>query len=177
VLRIPRKLHGWLRKHSLKLLAITDTPNAIAGGVTIGILFGFSPLFGLKTLLSLLFAWLFGCNLLAAAIAVTLHDLAFLFMPLFYRWEYDVGFWFLHHEWPPRFHWLPGFRRVHFDMHWMGNWRTLFTVGKPLLIGWAALGAPVALATFFTARGLIARHRRKHPKPAETPLDASSPKS
>jgi len=47
----------WLKEHSLKLLAIRDTPNAIAGGVAIGIFFGFTPLVGLKTLLSIFFAW------------------------------------------------------------------------------------------------------------------------
>ena len=44
----------WLHEHSLKLLAIRDTPEAIAGGVAIGIFFGFTPLFGLKTALTIL---------------------------------------------------------------------------------------------------------------------------
>jgi uncharacterized protein (DUF2062 family) len=35
----------WWREHSLKLLAIRDTPKAIAGGVGIGVFFGFTPLF------------------------------------------------------------------------------------------------------------------------------------
>jgi uncharacterized protein len=163
LLKIPIRLHGWLRKHSLKLLAIRDTPNAIAGGVAIGMLFGLSPLFGLKTLLSLLCAWLFGCNLLAAVIAVTLHDLLLPFMPLFYRWEYDVGYWVMHHQWPPRLQWLPGLRRIRFDLHWLGNWRSLFTVGKPLLLGWALLGIPVALATFAITKQCIVRYRHRHP--------------
>src|SRR5206468_1791236 len=62
------KLRPWLREHSLKLLAIRDTPNAIAGGVAIGIFFGFTPLVGLKTLLSIFFAWLTRCNIVAAAL-------------------------------------------------------------------------------------------------------------
>jgi len=161
-------LHGWLRKHSLKLLAIRDTPNAIAGGVAIGIFFGFSPLFGLKTLLALLFAWLFGCNLLAAVIAVTLHDLILPFMPVFYRWEYDVGYWLMHHyQWPQRFHWSFRMRRIHSD--WRDNLRALFTMGKPLLLGSVLLGGPVALATFFVSRSLIVHHRLKHPRPPESP--------
>jgi uncharacterized protein len=176
VLRIPRKLHGWLRKHSLRLLAITDTPNAIAGGVAIGILFGFSPLFGLKTLLSLFFAWLFGCNLLAAAIAVTLHDLIIPLMPVLLRYEYDVGYWLMHHQWPPPFHWLPGLRRIPTSMHWLDNWRRLLTVGKPWLLGWVVLGSPVALASFAITRGLIIRHRRKHPKTTESSTSDGLPK-
>ena len=51
-------LRRWLHEHSLKLLAIRDTPEAIAGGVTIGVFFGFMPLFGMKTALALFFAWL-----------------------------------------------------------------------------------------------------------------------
>ena len=56
----------WFRKHSLKLLAIRDTPQAIAGGVAIGMFFGFTPLFGLKTILAIFCAWLTGSNILAA---------------------------------------------------------------------------------------------------------------
>ena len=173
MLRIPGKVHGWLRKHSLKLLAITDTPNAIAGGVAIGMFFGFTPLFGLKTLLSLLFAWLFGCNLLAAAIAVTLHDIALPFMPVVYRWEYEVGYWLLSqpHHWPPHL------RRVRWDPHALRSWTTFLTVGKPWLLGSVVYGMPVALATFVLTRGLIVRHRRKHPKPAGALPDASLPKN
>ena len=59
----------WFQEHSLKLLAIRDTPEAIAGGVAIGIFIGFTPLFGLKTILTILFAWLTGSNIIAAVIA------------------------------------------------------------------------------------------------------------
>ena len=83
----------WFRKHSLRLLAIRDTPEAIAGGVALGLFFGFSPLFGFKTLLAILFAWLTGSNILAAVIAVTMHDILLPFMPVIYRWEYDMGYW------------------------------------------------------------------------------------
>src|SRR5215467_5763703 len=95
-------LRRWLHEHSLKLLAIRDAPVAVAGGVAIGIFFGFTPLFGLRMLLSLFFAWLLRCNLLAAVIATTLHDVVLPFMPVVFRWEYDIGFWLLSkpHHWP-----------------------------------------------------------------------------
>src|SRR5712691_3690685 len=116
----------WLHEHSLRLLAIRDTPNAIAGGVAIGIFFGFTPLFGLKTLLSIFFAWLMRCNILAAVIAVTLHDIAIPFMPVLYRWEYKVGYWLLSnpHEWPP------SLAQMHWDFHTWRRWTKFFTVGK-----------------------------------------------
>ena len=62
----------WLHEHSLKLLAIRDTPEAIAGGVAIGIFFGFSALFGLKTVLTIFFAWLTRSNILAAVLIQSL---------------------------------------------------------------------------------------------------------
>src|SRR5436305_7338452 len=91
----------WLHEHSLKLLAIRDTPVAIAGGVAIGIFFGFTPLFGLKTLSAMFFAWLTRSNILAAVIAGTLHDVILPFMPVIYLVEYKMGFWLLNQEWPP----------------------------------------------------------------------------
>jgi len=159
VRRIPVKLHAWLRKHSLKLLAIRDTPNAIAGGVAIGIFFGFTPLFGLKTLLSLFFAWLTGCNLLAAVIAVTLHDAVLPFMPMIYRWEYDIGYWLLSqpHKWPaPLTH-------LRLELHTWRSWTTFFTVaiGKRLLVGSVVCATPVAVLVFAVTRVFVIRHHRK----------------
>src|SRR2546427_353020 len=124
-------LRKWFKEHSLKLLAIRDTPNAIAGGVAIGIFFGFTPLVGLKTLLSILFAWLMRCNIVAAAIAVTLHDVALPFMPVLFRWEYNIGYWLLSdpHHWPDRLR----------DLHWRARegrgWGAFFFVWPPLVVG------------------------------------------
>ena len=81
----------WLHEHSLKLLAIRDTPEAIAGGVAIGIFFGFTPLIGLKTALTILFAWLTRSNIIAAVIASAAHDISCRLMPVIFRWEYERG--------------------------------------------------------------------------------------
>ena len=75
----------WLQEHSLKLLAIRDTPEAIAGGVAIGIFIGFTPLFGLKTVLTILFAWLTRSNIIAAVIASAAHDVILPLMPVVFR--------------------------------------------------------------------------------------------
>lgn len=148
-------IHRWLHEHSLKLLAIRDTPEAIAGGVAIGMFFGFTPLFGLKTLSAIFFAWLTRSNILAAVIAGTLHDIILPFMPVIYRWEYNVGYWILNHphHWPPPMHW--GGRST-----WR-HWTTFFTVGKPLLVGGCLLATPVSVASFFITRQIVARHQRK----------------
>src|SRR6185369_1983070 len=96
-------LKRWFKEHSLKLLAIRDTPEAIAGGVAIGIFFSLVPLFGLKTILTIFFAWLTRSYLVAAFLASASHNIVLPLMPLLYRGEYDVGYWLLSnpHHWPP----------------------------------------------------------------------------
>jgi len=150
-------LRRWFHQHSLKLLAIRDTPEAIAGGVAIGVFFGFMPLFGLKTILAIFVAWLTGSNILAAVISGALHDVILPLMPIIYRWEYDVGYWLLSHphRWP-----LP-FIHVRFEAGAWHNWARLFSVGKPLLLGGFVCAAPFALVCFFLTREILARHQRK----------------
>jgi hypothetical protein len=146
----------------LKLLAIRDTPQAIAGGVAIGIFFGFMPLFGFKTLSAILFAWLTGSNILAAVLAGTAHDVIFPFMPAIYFWEYDLGYFILHHQWPRSV-----VKLVLTPATWR-SWTTFVTIGKPMLLGAALCGAPVAAGFFFATRRIVARHQRKrHRRPEE----------
>jgi uncharacterized protein (DUF2062 family) len=160
----------WLQQHSLKLLAIRDTPEAIAGGVAIGVFFGFMPLFGLKTLSAIFFAWLTGSNILAAVISGALHDVLLPVMPVIYRWEYDIGYWLLSHphQWPM------SITHLHFEPGAWHNWHRLFSVGKPLLAGGFVLCLPVALAVFFITRSILARHQRKKLLQAGPPVPEES---
>ncbi len=147
----------WLHEHSLKLLAIRDTPQAIAGGIAIGVFFGFMPVFGLKTLSSIFFAWLTGSNILAAVIAGALHDIILPLMPAIYVWQYDLGFWILSspHHFPPAIY---KFRMEGPAWHF---WTTFFSIGKPLLVGGVICSTPAAVVTFFLSKSLVARHQRK----------------
>jgi uncharacterized protein len=151
-------LKRWFEDHSLKLLAIRDTPEAIAGGVAIGVLFGFSPLFGLKTLGAMLLAWLTRSNILAAVIAVTLHDLVLPLMPVLYWWEYSLGYWMLNHEWPKH--------EAHFvfRLHELLNWTVIARFGPALrasMVGWVIIGLPASAASYVATKVVIIRHRRK----------------
>ena len=164
--------HRWLHEHSLKLLAIRDTPEAIAGGVAIGIFIGFTPLVGLKTALTILFAWLTRSNIIAAVIASAAHDILWPVMPVIFRWEYDVGFWLLSqpHRLPP------SLTKAHLDLHFLRNWTNLLTVGKPLLIGSLVCSAPFALISYLFTKRLVARHQhKKHAQAApEEPIHEST---
>jgi uncharacterized protein (DUF2062 family) len=148
-------LRRWFETHSLKLLAIRDTPEAIAGGVAIGIFFGFTPLFGLKTVGAIAVAWLTRSNILAAVLAGAMHDLVLPFMPVVYIWEYKIGFLLLHHEWPRKL--------TNIRLKWQEwrSWTTFLTVGKPLLLGSAVCGVPAALLSFFATRAIVAQHQRR----------------
>jgi uncharacterized protein len=154
----------WFREHSLKLLAIRDTPEASAGGIAIGIFFGFTPLFGFKTILAVFFAWLTRSNILAAVLAGTLHDLLLPIMPFILDWEYKIGYWVLNQEWPQ------SLRRLRLTMphHWH-DWARLLTtgIGKPMLVGSMVIATPVAGICFFVGKFIVARHHRKHPHPPQ----------
>jgi uncharacterized protein (DUF2062 family) len=150
-------IRRWLHEHSLKLLAIRDTPQAIAGGVAIGIFFGFMPVFGLKTLSAIFFAWLTRSNILAAVIAGTLHDIIFPFMPVIYLWEYDLGYWLVSHP----HHFPPPPTKLHWEFSWH-MWATFFRgVGKPMLLGGFISATPFAILSFFITRGIVTRHQLK----------------
>jgi len=148
----------WLHQHSLKLLAIRDTPEAIAGGVAIGIFFGFTPLLGLKTASTIIAAWLTRSNIIAAVIACAAHDILFFLMPAIYLWEYEFGYWLLSqpHHWPER---LP---KIPLEGLSVRTWLSfLGGVGKPLLVGGLICAAPFAPLSFFLTRGFVARHQQK----------------
>ena len=147
----------WLRDHSLKLLAIRDTPQAIAGGVAIGMFFAFSPLFGLKELLTILFAWLMRANIIAAVLAVTAHNIVLPLMPLIYRWEYDVGYWLLSHP----HHWPPSLRNAPWEGHTWRSWATIYKIGKDLLLGSFVCTSTMAAVSYFVTKAIVSRHQRK----------------
>ncbi len=163
----------WLHRHSLKLLAIRDTPEAIAGGVAIGIYFSFAPLFGIKTLSAIVLAWLTGSNIIAAILGVTLHDVILPFMPVIYRWEYDIGYWILSqpHHWPPPMH------KVHWEGFSWHKWTTFFSgVGKPLLVGGCICAVPFSALSYVLTHVFVARHqRKKHAREALPPAPEENP--
>jgi uncharacterized protein (DUF2062 family) len=141
-----------------KLVTLRDTPHAIAGGVAIGVFIGFTPLFGIKTLLSLGVAYLLRCNPIAAVIAVSLHDVVTPLWPVLLRMEYDIGYGLLSkpHHFPPKL------EMHHIHVAEMLKWTTFFDVGLPLLIGSLFLAAPAALFFYFVLLGILkARASRK----------------
>jgi uncharacterized protein len=156
-----------LRDKGRQLLQLKDTSHAIALGTAVGMFFGFMPLWGFKTLLALGLSRLLRANLLATAIATTLHDIALPLMPLLLRWEYQIGYWILSHP-----HELPPTLRLshHSASVWF-HWSTFLTLGRPLLLGSIIFAAPVAMATYFVTLVLV---KRTQPKKT-TAIDGKPP--
>ena len=148
-----RRLKRWMRAHHMTIMTLPDTPHAIALGSAIGMFFGFSPLFGMKTILAFLITWAFKANKTAAVITVQLHDLLLPLMPAMFLWQYKLGMWALYHRLPQR----PGFRRV--SLSDFMEWTTFLTVGRPLLVGSLFFAGPAALLVYFGLRAVLIRAR------------------
>jgi uncharacterized protein (DUF2062 family) len=161
-----KKLIDHFRALWKRLLELRDTPHAIAGGVAIGMFYGFTPLFGIKTLLSLVTAWLARCSKIAAVIAVCLHDLVTPFWPVLLRLEYDIGYWLLSHphQLPPKFAFNHG---SHLKLAEMLQWTTFLKVGLPLLVGSLVIAVPAALLAYAIAYQIMRRRPPHHLEPRD----------
>ncbi len=155
-----RRFKRWMRAHHMTLMTLPDTPHAIALGSAIGMFFGFTPLFGLKTVLAFLTTWACKGNKTAAVITVQLHDLLLPVVPAMFFWQYKLGMWALYHRLPQR----PGYRRV--ALSDFMEWTTFLTVGRPILIGSLFFAVPAALLVYFGLRGVLIRSRARNEKPA-----------
>jgi uncharacterized protein (DUF2062 family) len=151
------RLKSWLVAHHMTLMTIADTPHSIALGSAIGIFFGFTPLYPLKTLLSIVVAWVCRCNKVAAAIAVTLHDVVIWAMPAIYVAEYQLGCWSLQRTAAQRVHFRNfGLRDF---VHWHVFSRVVWPTFWPAFVGSLFLAVPSAIIIYFVMRLLLSRAR------------------
>jgi uncharacterized protein (DUF2062 family) len=163
-----RTLKQFVKRQYEQLKQIRDAPRAVAGGAAIGIFWGFTPLIGLKTLLSILFAWTLRCSKISAAVAVSFHDILTPIWPVFLRWEYEVGFWILSH--PHHFPKRLSRDDAHFK-YWL-HWTTLDLLW-PTLVGSLFFAVPFALISYFIVEQSLERyeHRRARGRSTKTIRD------
>lgn len=140
-----------------RLREIRDAPHAVAGGVAVGMFWGFTPLTGVKTLLSLGTAWVMRCSRISAVIAVSLHDIFLPVWPVILRWEYQLGYWVLSHphQMPPAFH--P--HKLKLD-HLM-SLQTAEVVWR-MFVGSIIIGVPLAALTYWITLKMLLRYERRH---------------
>jgi uncharacterized protein len=145
-----------LRQLWNRLLSLEARPESVALGFSLGVFLGFTPLFGLKTLLALLLASLFRSSKLAAFLGVTVHDVLLPFIPVLLRAEYQLGYWCLSNP----HHFAPKLHLGLVDLHAALSWSSIFTTTKPLLIGSVILGFPIAAVSYFAVRAILSRITR-----------------
>lgn len=153
-----KKIVLYFRSLVAKLLNLHDAPHSLAGGVAIGMFMGFTPLFGLKTLLCVGTAYVLRCNPIAAVIAVSLHDVVTPIWPVLLEIEYAIGSRILGF-----FDGVPHPVSVtDFHIHDLMKWTTFFSVGLPMLLGSLFLSAPAAAISYAVMlRVFIRRERRR----------------
>ncbi len=127
-----------------RFIEAKDRPHAMAGGVAIGIFFGFIPLFGFKTLLVLTTSLLMRCNLIAALVGVTLHDAFFWSWPLLYRFEFQIGHWMLSHP----HHFAPKLIKADFRFSEILQWENIIHVFYPWILGSIIVAIPLTILSY-----------------------------
>jgi uncharacterized protein len=145
------------------LREIRAEPEAVAGGVAIGMFLGFTPFIGFKTVLALLIAWLARCSKLAAVIAVTLHDVLLPVAPFMVWVEYHLGRWVLRlPPIPP-----PPVNKVHSFLDRLHSWTSLFhwdffcKYVYPVLVGSILIAIPIAIASYFLTHTVLVKMRQR----------------
>jgi len=166
-----KTLRDFVRRHLTDLGQLRDHPHAIAGGIAIGTLIGFTPLISIKTILAIVLAWLFRCNRIAAAIAVTLHDITLPLSPFLARFEYGLGHWLLTHphQWPP------ALQTHDFHLSTWFHWQMLHDLVWPMLIGALIVGTPLSIAAWFLSLGFIRRRQRRRAAESVAALNSGEP--
>ncbi|WP_193214322.1 DUF2062 domain-containing protein [Luteolibacter marinus] len=141
----------WLQQQLARIRDLNDDPRKIALGIGIGTFVGFFPPLGIKTLLAMGAARLCKGNVVAAAIAVTLHDLLLPIAPFLLAWEFKAGSHLLGR--PPAAGIPGGFH--HGDLAGWLHAASLVRLETPLLLGGAVVGAPAGIAAYYVARRFL----------------------
>lgn len=158
-----------------RVLALDDTPHAVALGATIGMLFGLTPTVGLQTVEVVLFALitrrLFYFNR-AAALTVIYVSNPLTVAPIYYG-LYWVGSLFV-----PGQATLQQFQEIltfeGFDGWWQALTDLATDVGMPLLVGTLVVAPIGAVLTYPVTRALIQWYRGKRP-PGNRPSATEEP--
>jgi len=158
------------------VLALDDSPHAIALGVAIGVFVGLTPTVGIQTVLIL--ALVFLCRPFfyfngSAAMAATYVSNPFTMVPLYYFW-YQVGAWFI----PGNISFEDFNSALQFD-GFSGWWSTVCNlgvqVGIPTIIG-GLLTAPFGVALAYPTAYFLVRWARspKHQAAVAAKADSQS---
>jgi uncharacterized protein (DUF2062 family) len=149
------RLRRWLDQ----LLHTHDTPQRTAAAYALGVLFGFSPLLGLHTLLGVTLA--FALNLNRVAVLVGIYSNLPWILPAYYTLATMLGAAILRARIPPRL--LQDLTGAFRDASW-ADFRHLAHALKPLMWSYvlgSTIGAIIlAIVAYRVALATIIAHRR-----------------
>lgn len=126
-------------------MELPDRPHSVAMGVACGAGIGFTPLYGVKTMLAFAAAFVLKGNRLAAVLVVNLHDILLPFMPVVFYGQYKLGNWLM-----GKGHQQSEFVKMNWsNWHEIFSWTMFFNEGLPLLLGSIIFGIVTAPIVYF----------------------------
>ncbi len=165
-------LFSWrrFRQRVTAVLHLDEEPSRLARGLAIGVFIGFTPFYGLHTLLALAAAFVFRLNKVATITGAWIN-LPW-FAPFVYGFSLKLGEAVLSGDFG-RFSWaglsglpeaasayLRASPREHAGELWQVLWDMLFVASKPLFVGTTLVGVVLGIATYFVALEAIRDIRR-----------------
>jgi len=146
-----------------ELLDAKDAPHSVAGGTSIGVFFGFMPIFGLKTVVAMGCSLATRCSVVASVIGVSLHDIVLPLWPLILRYQFQVGFWILSQP----HHFAPPLTKEDFHLSEILQWDSFVAIGLPLVVGGVVFALPVSLISYGMVLVIMKKRAARRAKLAE----------
>lgn len=138
-----------------KIISIEDKPHSVALGVAIGLLFGITPLFGIKMPLAVALSFITRGNVIATLVVVGLADICVPALAFVYYFEYKLGCLIFN----VASHYASWDLIDEHDM--MPSWIRLLKKGMPLFVGSIALGIISAIPAYGIVKFLLEKIRKK----------------
>ena len=137
--------HSWsrsVRYFGKRVLRLSGSPHAVAAGVAAGVFASFTPFVGLHFIISFIFAFLVGGNMLAAGIGTFVgNPLTF---PFIWASTYSLGSHILGQSGAVALHEIR-YAIAHRSLE------VLWPIVAPMMVGAVPIGLPIALAFYIVA--------------------------
>lgn len=137
--------HSWsrsVRYFGKRVLRLSGSPHAVAAGVAAGVFASFTPFVGLHFIISFIFAFLVGGNMLAAGIGTFVgNPLTF---PFIWASTYSLGSHILGQSGAVALHEIR-YAIAH------RSFEVLWPIVAPMMVGAVPIGLPIALVFYIVA--------------------------
>ena len=148
------KIIDHCKREFIKIVKIEDAPHSIALGVAIGILFGITPLFGIKMPLAVALSFILRGNIVATLVIVGMADLFTPALEIIYVLEYKIGcFLFAMKAHAASIDLID-------DPGQVPHWIAIVKKGLPLLVGSISLGAVTAIPVYVAVRAMLLNRKK-----------------